>query len=252
MIARAYPERPQAVYFYATCLVDLFYPQAGLAGVQLLEREGVRVLFPQDQTCCGQPAYNSGYHEEAYAVAARQLALFPEDLPVVVPSASCAGMMRNHYPDLFRGRPEEREARALAGRVYELTEFLVHVLDVRLKDLGEPVSVTVHTSCSAWREMGVAQESKTLLGQLANVELRELERERECCGFGGTFAVKHAAISAAIVADKAAAVRSSGAAQLVSADCGCLMNIGGVLEREGSGPAVDHIASFLWERTRER
>ncbi len=249
---RNYPEKPDSVCFFGTCLVDLFYPEAGLAGIQLLEREGIEVIFPQDQTCCGQPAFNSGYHDEALEVARHQLDCFGKNIPIVVPSASCAGMMRNHYPELFAGRSDDSRARDLAERTYELTEFLVNVLDVTLKDIGEPVRVTLHTSCSAWREMGVAGESKQLLAQLSNVELVELEREKECCGFGGTFAVKHPEISAAMVNDKTADICATGAERVLGGDCGCLMNITGALEHQGKNIPGQHIANFLLERVNGR
>jgi L-lactate dehydrogenase complex protein LldE len=244
-------QRPGAVYFFATCLVDLFFPEAGLAGMQLLRRAGLRVVFPRGQTCCGQPAWNSGYRDQARRVARAQLDLFPEPWPVVVPSGSCAGMLRHHYPRLFAGTPEQDRAEALGARVYELTGFLVDVLGVELHDLGEPVTVAVHTSCSARREMGVAHAAEALLGQLANVRPAEQARKPECCGFGGTFAVKEPEISAAMVADKTAALRDCGAELVVSQDCGCLMNIGGAFDYQGGGPRVLHIAQFLWERTHD-
>ena len=165
------------VYFYATCLVDLFFPDAGMAGIELLQAAGVRVIFPQGQTCCGQPAFNCGYWEEARDVARAQLALFPRDLPVVLPSGSCAGMIRQHYPELFHGEPDEAAAVALSGRVFELTQFLVDELHLQLEDLGEPVKVTVHASCHAMREQGVLDQPKQLLGQLKNVEVVDLARE---------------------------------------------------------------------------
>jgi L-lactate dehydrogenase complex protein LldE len=240
------------VYFYATCLVDLFFPDAGMAGIELLQEAGVRVIFPEGQTCCGQPAFNCGYWEEARAVARGQLALFPRDLPVVVPSGSCAGMMKTHYPGLFAGEPEAGAARALAGRVFELTQFLVDELDLKLEDLGRPVQVTLHASCHAMREQGVLDQPKALLRQLKNVRLVELAREGECCGFGGTFAVRSKELSAAMAADKAADARATGAALVLSTDGGCLLNIGGTLDKQGPGPATVHIAQFLWERTHER
>ena len=242
--------RPQAVYYYGTCLVDLFFPEAGLSGILLLKREGLRVLFPRDQTCCGQPAYNSGYSEEARAVARAQIALFPEPYPVVVPSGSCAAMMKHHYPALFAGDPFERQAEDFAARVFELTQFLSEVLEVRLTDRGEPVRVTWHPSCHALREMGISEEPKRLLAQLNNVNIVSLSRERECCGFGGTFAVRHPEISAAMVEDKAADVASTGAPILLSGDGGCLLNIGGRLEAQGQTVQTRHIAEFLWERTK--
>lgn len=242
----------QEVYFYATCLVDLFYPEAGMAGIELLQAAGVRVIFPQGQTCCGQPAFNCGYWEEARDAARGQLALFPRDLPVVLPSGSCAGMMKQHYPELFHGQLEEAAAKALSGRVFELTQFLVDVLDLRLADLGEPVKVTVHSSCHAMREQGVLDQPHRLLAQLKNVEVVPLAREKECCGFGGTFAVRQEALSAAMAADKAEDATATGAALVLSTDGGCLLNIGGTLEKRGSGPGTVHIAQFLWERTHAR
>jgi L-lactate dehydrogenase complex protein LldE len=242
--------KPEAVYYYGTCLVDLFFPEAGLCGIRLLQREGVRVVFPQGQTCCGQPAFNSGYHAEAREVARAQIALFPKPWPIVVPSGSCAGMMKRHYPALFEGDPYHAEAEAFASRVHELSEFLVGVLDVRLTDRGEPVTVTWHTSCHALREMGVDGEPAQLLAQLQNVSVKPLSRELECCGFGGTFAVRHPEISAAMVEDKASDVAATGAGTLLAGDGGCLMNIGGRLEARRDAVRAVHLAEFLWERTR--
>jgi L-lactate dehydrogenase complex protein LldE len=247
---RVVSDKPQAVYFYGTCLIDLFYPQAGVSAIELLRREGVAVIYPQSQTCCGQPAWNSGYRDEALAVARAQLALFPRPIPLVIPSASCAGMMKVHYPELFRGQPDKAGAVNMAGRVYELTEFLVDVLDIRLTDLGDPVSVVVHTSCTARRELGVGDKLDTLLRQLHNVEILEPENSAECCGFGGTFAVKQPEISTAMVLEKSTAVRATGAQRLVSQDCGCLMNIGGAMEKQNQAMPRQHIAELLWERTK--
>jgi len=244
---------PKDVYFFATCLVDLLYPTAGLAGMQLIRRAGTDVILPDDQTCCGQPAFNSGYRDEALAVARAQLACFPRDIPIVVPSGSCAGMIRQHWPELFADQPDEARALAVAARTYELTEFLVDRLQLRLIDLGDPIKVAIHTSCSARREMGVADRIESLVGQLANVEVLTQARKAECCGFGGTFAVKQADVSGAMVRDKTDALRATGAERVISQDCGCLMNIGGAFEhqaaREGHGPQTQHIAEFLWERT---
>ncbi|WP_163647822.1 (Fe-S)-binding protein [Modicisalibacter sp. 'Wilcox'] len=246
---KQYPPRPDKVYFYGTCLIDLFYPGAGLDGIRLLEREGIEVVFPDDQTCCGQPAYTSGYHDEARAVAAAQLDLFPEPWPVIVPSGSCGGMMRTHYPQLFAGTGREAQARELAGRIFELTEFLVHVCHVTLTDRGEPQRVAMHTSCSARREMGVADTGPALLGQLEHVELVEQARAAECCGFGGTFAVRHPEVSGAMVDDKTRAIEEAGAEHFVTSDCGCLMNIDGHLEQQQRPVRGEHIASYLWRRT---
>jgi L-lactate dehydrogenase complex protein LldE len=244
--------KPEAVYFFGTCLVDLFYPDAGLSAIQLLRREGVRVVFPRGQTFCGQPAWNSGYRKEARAVAAAQIRLFSGTLPIVVPSGSCAGMIRRHYHELFAGNPLEADAADFTSRVVELTQFLCDVLDVRLVDRGEKVRVAWHGSCHALREADVEDEPLRLLGRLANVEVAPLSRERECCGFGGTFAVRHPEISAAMVEDKADAVAASGANVVLSGDAGCLLNIGGRLAAKGASVRAAHVAEFLWERTRER
>jgi L-lactate dehydrogenase complex protein LldE len=250
-MGREVPGKPDAVYFFATCLVDLFYPRAGLAGMELLKRQGLRVIFPPGQTCCGQPARNNGWLDEARAVARQQFKAFPKPFPIVVPSGSCAGMMHEHYPELFAGQPDEAEARAFAGRVYELTWFLVHVCRLVLTDRGQPVTVAFHGSCHSQREMGVREEPKQLLRSLAQVRVAELERPGECCGFGGTFSVRQPEISAAMVKDKLADVTASGATELLSGDCGCLMNIGGALEKNGSPLRARHIAEFLLERSRE-
>ena len=241
--------KPKQVYFFGTCLVDLFYPEAGLAGIRLIRREGVDVIFPQDQSCCGQPAWNSGYRDEARDVAAAQLVLFTKEIPVVVPSASCAGMMKEHYPALFKGTPLEESAISVSQRVIELTAFLVDVLDIRLEDLGEPQKVAIHSSCSALREMHVGDSIESLVSGLSRIEKVEQAYKRECCGFGGTFSIKQPEISGDMVADKTASIRESGADILVSQDCGCLMNIAGAFDKQGDGPRCMHIAELLWERT---
>jgi L-lactate dehydrogenase complex protein LldE len=243
------PTRPGKVYFFGTCLIDLCYPQAGLAGIELLQREGIQVIYPQSQSCCGQPAYNAGFPEEAKKAARQQLKAFPRDYPIVIPSGSCGGMLKHHYPKLFANQPEAAEAQRFASRVFELTEFLVTVLDVKLEDRGQPIRVTWHSSCSALREMRVIDYSKSLLRQLRNVELIELQRERECCGFGGTFSVKQPELSAAMVGDKVADIEQTGASMVLSGDCGCLMNIGGALKHRNTPIPARHIAEFLLERT---
>jgi L-lactate dehydrogenase complex protein LldE len=252
---RHYPEPPQQVYLFATCLVDLFVPQAGLDAVRLLEREGMTVHFPRGQSCCGQPAYSSGNPEQARAVAKAQLDLFAQPWPVVVPSGSCAGMMRHHWPLLFEHDPlAGPKARELAERVYELSEFLVRVLKVDFASAAAtaglaPETVVLHTSCAARREMGTRAHGVELLDALPGVRRLEHQRESECCGFGGTFSLKHPDISGAMVADKIAAACATGAERLVSADCGCLLNIGHAAARQGAPLPVEHMASFLWRRS---
>ena len=255
--ARLYPSRPTDVYLYATCLIDQFTPEAGLDTVRLLEREGIRVHFPEQQTCCGQPAHSSGFPDEARAVAQQQLNLFVEPWPVVIPSGSCAGMIRKHYPHLFADDAVlHAQAVALSERVYELSEFLVHVVNFGHPDLGAPCTIALHTSCHARREMGAHETSAALLDSLAQVHVVEQARIEECCGFGGTFAMRYPDISEAIVNDKVAAIRDTGAGCVVSADCGCLLNITGRAARQdelagASAPTLpgEHLASFLWRRT---
>jgi len=252
---RRYPAKPAAVYFFATCVVDQFHPQAGLDAIRLLEREGIAVHFPADQTCCGQPAYTSGFPEQARAVAAQQLDLFPEPWPVVIPSGSCAGMMRHHYPTLFADDPVRLpQAQALAERVFEFTEFLVQVLHYQPQDVGAPCSIALHTSCSARREMGSHVTSEALLGKMQHVRLLQQDHAAECCGFGGTFSIKQPDISGAMVRDKVEALRATGAEEVVSADCGCLLNILGHADKQAADGVAsklpgEHIASFLWRRT---
>ena len=247
-----YPKKPTKVYFFGTCLMDAVYPDAGIAAIRLLQREGMEVVFPQGQSCCGQPAYNAGFVDEARAVARKQIRVFPKPYPIVVPSGSCAGMMKHHYPELLAGKAGESAARRFAGRVYELFEFLACVAGVVFEDQGAPLTVAWHSSCHALREMNVVQHAKALIGQLKNVKLVELQRETECCGFGGTFAVKQPTISAAMVKDKVNDIAGTGAKTFLAGDCGCLMNITGAMQHAGVAITGKHLAEFLWERTNGR
>jgi L-lactate dehydrogenase complex protein LldE len=256
-LGRTYPPKPAQVYLFSTCLVDQFAPQAGMDTVQLLEREGITVHFPEHQTCCGQPAYSSGFPDEARAVAARQLDLFPEPWPIVVPSGSCAGMMRHHYPKLFANDSALlAKAMDVSERIFELSEFLVHVVDFARPDLGTPCTVALHTSCHARREMGCHDTSLALLAVLGQVDVKQHARVEECCGFGGTFALTYPDISQAMVTEKVAAIVQTGADRVVSADCGCLFNMAGRAARQDeeagrTTPSLsgEHIASFVWRRT---
>lgn len=245
---REYSEKPEKVYYFGTCLADMFFPEAGLAGIKLIQREGVNVIFPPQQTCCGQPAYNSGFPAEARAVARKQIDLFYKDYPIVIPSGSCAGMMRHHYPKLFANDPAIDTVQNFSARIFELSEFLVNALKIKLEDRGEPIKVTWHSSCHAMREMKVTEYSKALIRQLKNVELVDLENEYECCGFGGTFAVKQPQLSGVMVNDKVDYIRQTGAARVLSGDCGCLMNITGAMDYRSIPIRGQHLAEFIWER----
>jgi L-lactate dehydrogenase complex protein LldE len=249
MQPRSLTPRPAHVYLFGTCLVDLFVPQAGVDAVRLLEREGLVVHFPPAQSCCGQPAYTSGNPDEARAVARAQLALFEHDWPIVVPSGSCAGMMREHWPKLFDDEPAtQARARAVGERVHELAQFLVEVLHVDYSQAdASPVTVGLHTSCSARREMGTRTHGVALLAALPGVSLETHANESECCGFGGVFSLKHADISGAMVRDKVAALEGV-APCFVTADCGCLLNITHAAQHRQRALAGEHIATFVMRR----
>ncbi|MDO4998028.1 MAG: (Fe-S)-binding protein [Neisseria sp.] len=244
-----YPKKPTDVYFFGTCILDIFMPEAGMDAMTLLEREGIRVHFPMEQSCCGQPAFSSGHSKESFEVAKAQLDLFPENWPVVVPSGSCGGMMKHHWPSLFKGSQYETQASEIASRVVEFTNFLV-AIGYEPQDQGAPAKVAVHTSCSARREMGVHITGWKLIDGLSNVERIVHDHESECCGFGGTFSVKQADISGAMVTDKVAALKETEAVEIISADAGCMLNIGGKIAKdEPNMPKPKHIATFLLERT---
>ena len=237
---------------FVTCIIDQFYPQVGVSVVNTLRRLGVEVDFPMEQTCCGQPLYNSGFTKEAGKLAQRVLRTLQCDSYVVVPSGSCAAMMRVFYHDLFRRDPElSRQAEDLSRRVYEFSEFLVKVLGVTDAGAQYRGAAAYHPSCHMLREAQVRDEPLELLGGVKDLELLELPQADTCCGFGGTFAVKFPHISEAMLADKVSSVIESGADTLVSCDMGCLMNIEGALSRQGSGTKVCHLAQILDEQSAE-
>ena len=238
----------ERVYVFGTCLIDLLAPETGIAAIEVLEAAGFEVLFPSAQTCCGQPAFNSGYSEEARKVALAQLDLFPAPWPLIVPSGSCAAMIRHDYPALLQGHPREQEAIELAARTYEWCEFLNRVAMVELEDQGAPLHVVMHTSCSARRTHGVHQDGLALLAQLKNVRVSEAERAEECCGFGGTFCVKSPALSTVMTDDKCDALCATGAQELLSSDCGCLLSLNGRLDRRQLPLRGQHIAQFIRDR----
>ncbi|MEE1674362.1 (Fe-S)-binding protein [Agarivorans aestuarii] len=249
---RIYPSKPHKVYFYATCLLDVLDPDGGISAIELIEQQGVEVVWVEKQSCCGQPAYTSGYQDQAKTVALSQMELFPKNYPIVVMSGSCAGMMFKHYPQLFKNDEiYADQAEAFAERVFEFSEFLAHICRAKLHDQGPLSSVVLHTSCSGRRELGIHASSQALLSQLKNVELKKADYESECCGFGGSFALRHSEVSQAMVEDKAKHLKQSGANYLVSADWGCLANINGHLAYRGEGNQFSgqHLASFLWQRT---
>ncbi|WP_409345613.1 (Fe-S)-binding protein [Paenibacillus sp. MBLB4367] len=236
------------VSLFITCLADQLYPEVGESVVRLLHRYGCEVDFPEVQTCCGQPAFNSGYQDEAREVARNLVRAFEHSDYVVTPSGSCSGMVHHYYPYLFQDEPEWKEkADKLVAKTYEFSQFLVKVLGVR--DLGAyfPEKVTYHPSCHAMRLVGIKEEPQALLENVQGMAFIDLPRKEDCCGFGGTFAVKMADMSQAMVCEKAANVCATNANVLVGTDMGCLMNIGGRLNKEGKPIRVMHISQLLEE-----
>lgn len=235
------------VGLYVTCLVDLMRPSIGMAALQLLEQAGCEVVVPSAQTCCGQPGWNSGDRPSARALALKVLDELEGCEHVVLPSGSCAGMIRVHYPELFAGEPGLlARARALASRTYELTEFLVNVLKIDSVPGRFEGTLTYHDSCSGLRELGIKQQPRELLGKVPGALLSEMAASEVCCGFGGTFAVKFGEISSAMAQKKCRHIHESGADAVVLGDLGCMLNIEGRLRKDGdSKTQVLHIAEVL-------
>lgn len=233
------------VALMVTCLGDVFYPHVGWAVVRLLEKLGVEVDFPEAQTCCGQPHFNSGHWEDARALAEHTMRVFADAEYVVTPSGSCAAMVKLEYPELFREQPRlHAQALALARKTWELSAFLIEVL--RCEDVGARLEgkAVYHMSCHL-RPLGTGDYPLRLLRHVRGLELVPLERYDECCGFGGSFSVRFPDISAAMVRDKCRCIEQSGADYVITTDAGCLMNISGYLRRQGSRIRPLHLAEVL-------
>lgn len=240
------PEKPVRVGLFVTCLVDLFRPTVGFAAVKLLEDAGCTVEVPRAQTCCGQPTYNSGDRADTKAIARQVIAAFEGFDYVVAPSGSCAGMIREHYPELFADEPDIAvAAQHLAKRTYELVSFLTDVMAVADVAARYDGLVTYHDSCSGLRELGVKQQPRKLLASVKGLRIAELPGAEVCCGFGGTFCIKYPAISDKMVSDKAADIAATGADTLLAGDLGCLLNMAGKLTRRGQAVRVRHVAEVL-------
>ena len=234
------------VALLVTCLVDLFRPSIGFAAVKLLEDAGCTVVVPRAQTCCGQPAYNSGDKNDAKAIARQVIEAFADFDYVVAPSGSCAGMVRVHYPELFGDEPVMlAKAEELAARTWELVSFLADVRGVKNVSASCVGSVTYHDSCSGLRELGVKAQPRQLLASVDGLTLKELPGAEICCGFGGTFAVKYPEISGKMASDKIADIAATGADCVLAGDLGCLLQIAGRLSRAGSTIDTRHIAEVL-------
>jgi L-lactate dehydrogenase complex protein LldE len=235
------------VGLFVTCLVDLMRPRIGFAALRLLEQAGCEVVVPLSQTCCGQPAYNSGDRSAARALAEKVLREFEGVDYLVAPSGSCAGMIRTHYPALFAGDGElAARAASLGARTYELTDFLVNVAHLEHVPGDFRGTVTYHDSCSGLRELGVKDQPRQLLARMPGVRLEEMPAAEECCGFGGTFAVKFGDVSARLAEKKCAHIQATGADAVVLGDLGCMLHIEGRLRRMGDDKTrVLHIAEVL-------
>jgi L-lactate dehydrogenase complex protein LldE len=245
-------EKPARVALFVTCLVDLFRPTVGFAAIKLLEDAGCLVEVPRAQTCCGQPAYNSGDRADAKAIALQVIDTFAGYHYVVAPSGSCAGMIRQHYPEMFADDPVNLpRAKELAARTWELLSFLVDVRGMREVTTEWRRIATYHDACSGLRELGVRDQPRRLLASVSGLELRELPGAEVCCGFGGTFCVKYPDISDKMVSDKADDIAATGAQAILSGDLGCLLNIAGKLSRQGRSMEVRHIAEVLAGMTGE-
>jgi L-lactate dehydrogenase complex protein LldE len=237
------------VSLFVTCIIDELFPKVGIAMADVLERAGCSVEFPEDQTCCGQPAFNSGYREEARTVARHFLKVFGGAEYVVVPSGSCTGMVSHHFAELFEDFPSDlAAARALEPKVYEFSRFLTDVLKV--EDLGAHFDgiVTYHDSCHALRELQIKDGPRRLLKNVRGLELREMDIAQECCGFGGTFSVKFPELSCKMAQTKVEAIQKTGASTVVSIDSSCLMQLRGALSRAGSPIGIKHLAEILASR----
>jgi L-lactate dehydrogenase complex protein LldE len=237
------------VSLFVTCMVDQLFPQVGMAMAGVLERLGYRVDFPENQTCCGQPAFNSGYRSEARMVARHFLNTFESSEAIVVPSGSCTSMVAHHYAELFHKDPETlARVHALEKKIWEFSTFLTDVAGV--EDVGARFDdvVTFHDGCHALRELGIKSAPRRLLANVRGLELREMQPAEECCGFGGTFSVKFAELSGAMARTKIEAIERTGARTVVSLDPSCLMQIQGVLSRSGSPIRTMHLAEILASR----
>ena len=240
---------PHNVALFITCLTDQFYPHVGVAVTKILEHFGCKVCFPRSQTCCGQPFFNNGFHPEARELAKKFIEVFERYDYIVTPSGSCCAMVREQFHQLLAGdHAWEHGMHHVTSRTYEFVEFLDKVLKVDFSKFNLPKneSITYHYTCHL-RGIGVKDEGVKLLRQIGNVDFRPLEKTDQCCGFGGTFAVKYPAISGAIVEDKANCIAATGASTLICNDAGCTMNISGMLHRRAADTQVKHIAELMAE-----
>ena len=236
------------ITLFIPCFIDACFPKAGASAVEILERLGHAIEYPKELTCCGQPAFNSGYWEESRTTALQVLNRLKDAEVVVIVSGSCGAMIKNFYPELFAGTEHEEAARALSAKVYEFSDFLVTQLGVT--DLGAqfPHKVTFHDGCHGLRELGIKQQPRKLLAHVRGLELFEMGEAESCCGFGGTFSAKFPMISTAMGENKYGSALETGAEYIVSNDSSCLMHIQGLLDRQGKPLRTIHLAEVLNHR----
>ncbi|NIR51471.1 (Fe-S)-binding protein [candidate division KSB1 bacterium] len=242
-------EKPEKVQFFHTCLINEFYPGVGMSVVNILERLGITVEVPPDQTCCGQPAFNSGFSKEAREVALKTLDILLEtEGPIIVPSGSCGDMIIHQYPQLFYDDSKSlAKVNAVTERCYEFTQFLVDVLDITDLRVRLNARAAYHPSCHLLRGLKVENQPKVLLENVTGLDVVEFQDQEECCGFGGMFSVKNPEISGSMMNNKIAHLEAVGADMVISCDMGCLMHLEGGLHRRGSRIQVRHVAQILEE-----
>ncbi len=241
--------KKKKVTLFIQCIVDTLYPEVAEAMVSVLEDLGLTLICPTDQTCCGQPAFNAGHQEEARLAAVKFIELFKDAEVIVSPSGSCVNMVRNHYPELLNDDPLLlADARAIAEKTFEFTEFLVDVLGVEDLNARFPGKVTYHNSCHLNRNLKINHQPRALLSNIRELTFVEMKASDKCCGFGGTFAVKYSDISTAILEEKVQNIIDTGATVVTGCDMSCLMNIQGMLNRKKAPVQVMHIAQLLSQK----
>jgi len=234
------------VQLFIPCFIDQLYPQTAFNTLRVLETAGCRVHYNPDQTCCGQPAFNSGYWPEATRLASKFINDFKPDMPIVSPSASCTGYIIHHYPKLLKDKPDELQAHAtLRSNIFELSDFLINTLKIESLPGSFPHKVTFHDACSALREYGISEEPRRLLRMMQGLEIVEMNESDTCCGFGGTFAVKHSSISTAMAEKKVVNALETGVKYIVSTEASCLMNINAYSRKNGLDIQGIHLADVI-------
>ncbi len=233
------------VDIFIPCFVDQLFPDTAFNMIKVLERAGCTVKYNPAQTCCGQPAFNGGFWDQCKDVAEKFIADFPNERYIVTPSASCAGMVKNYYPEIFHNTVHHNKSKSIQKNIYEFSDFLVNILNVT--DVGARLEgiATYHDSCSALREMGIKKEPRTLLSNVRGLELKEMEDTETCCGFGGTFSVKYEAIAVGMAEQKIINAEAAEARLIISTDVSCLMHLDGFIKKQNKKMKVMHLADVL-------